>query len=207
MSMLLAAFLSLSSSSLDLFPPANTNLSAIRHIVCNEGSGTGFIIKDGVLVTALHVAVMTGCEDSVTHMKYVTYHRDLAHDFAMMTGATPEMPPLKINCGGYKKGSLYAAYGHSNHLTMNTIFRRSILRATGFYPDVSIKMDDGSIDTRKGMAGLDGYIVFGQSGGPILDADTDEVVGIVNVGRFNIFGVPTGDVSSYELKGTVLCKS
>lgn len=177
------------------------NLSVVRHLMCDEGSGSGFIAADGVIATALHVASMTNCRDAETGNGYVTYHRDTVHDFALMTGVTPDMLPAKVDCGGYVKGKEYIALGITSFKQRFSLFRRVTTIAQG-YEDITV----GGNDLR-GIYQLDGNIVPGMSGGPIDDAETGAVVGITNVGYFTRNGDPVGVSYSFELKDTVLCKA
>jgi hypothetical protein len=198
MSIILAALMGL--TPLEMFPPMNTNLSVIRHIVCDNSSGTGFVTEQGIIATAAHVADDTGCMDADTRMTYKRYYVDAEHDLALMEGKTPVMPLMTLNCDGYKKGKTYFAYGYSNYKTMNTLLRKSRLKGRR---DEAVTVKN--IATLSETFRLDGYIVFGQSGGPILD-ENDAITGIVNVASFDRSGNPTGEVYSTELKDTVLCK-
>lgn len=180
--------------------PGMENLSVVRYLRCNEGTGSGFIAADGVIATALHVASMTGCRDAETGNEYKTYHRDTVHDFALMGGVTPDMAPAKVDCKGYVSGKSYVALGITSFQERSALFRRVTLTANG-YENIVV----GGMEVN-GIRQLDGYIVPGMSGGPIDDAETGKVVGITNVGYFGNNGDPLGISYSYELKDTILCK-
>jgi S1-C subfamily serine protease len=179
------------------------NLSAVRLIDCEEGSGSGFLIGNDILVTADHVATLTNCVDAQTKVPLKAYKRDIPNDTALMTGKLPNMPYFKYNCSRYKKGQTYSAYGISAFFQDNYIFRSVSMKGTGDYTDVSFL--DGSV--MPNMPRLWGFTVPGMSGGPIVDIVTGFVVGIVNAGMRNVIGIPTGEAFSYELAETFLCKN
>ena len=180
------------------------NLSAMRSITCDEGYGSGFMIDGDTLSTAKHVADMTNCFDDATGEPLKTTYTDPHRDFSIMKGNLPGIPPLKIDCGGYKKGHTYYAYGHSAYGQMYRIFRQNTMKATGEYTDKSFLV--GHEDTpMPGMAYLKGNTVPGMSGGYIGDLNGN-AVGMVNVGYSDMFGNISGDAYSYEFKNTILCK-
>lgn len=179
--------------------PGMENLSTVRHLRCDQGTGSAFIVGRDVIATARHVATMTNCRDAETGNKYIMYHQDEAHDFALMTGMTPDMEPAKVNCNGYVPGREYVAQGITSYKQRWPLFRRVTTTARGI---TNLEVQG---DPVLGIRELDGYIVPGMSGGPIHDVRTGQIVGIVNVGYFNRFGDPTGLSYSYELKDTILC--
>jgi S1-C subfamily serine protease len=207
METLLAALL-LSTSAPVVEKPLGTpfeptfNLSAVRLIDCEEGSGSGFLIDDDILVTAKHVADLTNCVDVSTKTSLTTYKTGPDQDIAVMTGKLPDMPYFKYDCSRYQKGQMYSAYGISDFFQRDYIFRSVSMKGTGEYTDV--KFRDGSVMTN--MPRLWGFAVPGMSGGPIVNINTGNVVGIVNAGMRNLFGIPTGEVFSYELASSFLCK-
>lgn len=180
--------------------PGMENLSTVRHLRCDGGTGSGFIAGDGVIVTALHVAALGGCRDAETGNSYTTYHRDEAHDLAMMVGETPTMTPSILDCQGYTPGKTYIAQGITSFKQEWSLFRRVKTVAMG---KVDLEVQGEAV---LGIRELSGYIVPGMSGGPVHDALTGAVVGIVNVGYFSRAGHPVGQSYSYELKDTALCK-
>jgi hypothetical protein len=179
------------------------NLSAMRSITCKEGYGSGFMIDEDTLSTAGHVASMTKCYDDATGEPLQTTHMDSKHDFAIMKGNLPSIPPLKIDCGGYKKGHTYYAYGHSMYGQFYRIFRQNTMKATGEYTNKTYALRDGT--KMPGMAHLKGNTVPGMSGG-YIGHNNGYAVGMVNVGYHDRFGYVTGDAYSYEFKNTILCK-
>jgi hypothetical protein len=180
--------------------PPDVDLSAIRSIRCDDGSyGTGFVINNGVIATARHVTVDENdkpltCWDRQSGSPLVTYHRDKAHDFALMSGYTGVYYPLKYDCKPYEKG-LVQMYGHRPES-----FRQHNLTSTGSYTNKNFSV--GGIGTMPGMRKLEGVALPGLSGGPGIQ--NGYVRGIVNVGERDRYGI-TRLVYSYELKDTVLC--
>lgn len=184
-------------------PEPTVNLSAVRMIICDEGQGSGFLINDNVIATAAHVSNGTNCYDKETLMPLKEATVDKEHDFALMTGNLPDMPPIKYSCEGYKAGKV-DAYGYSDFNRANMLFRQVTLTVGG---KEDVHLDTGEI--LKGPRRLsDGYIVFGMSGGPHIQ--NGYAVGLTNSGNYleSIFGVRymLPKSSGFELKDTVLCK-
>jgi hypothetical protein len=194
---LLALFLATDVPHQEVSRPPTMNLTAVRHLICDEGTGSGFMIGDRILATAKHVAVLHNCKDSVTGIPFVTYKTDDAHDFALMTGAFPRIPYIKYSCKGYTPGSNYSAYGHSSHGQMFYLFRQETVNASDEFTPEDMIVDDVLMP---GMRVLHGFPVPGMSGGPVANPETGEAVGIVNAGNGK------GAFFSYEIKDTFLCK-
>lgn len=174
------------------------NLSAIRQIKCDEGAGTGFVVGNDILVTALHVANATNCKDAGTGKPLKTYHTEKDKDFALMAGDYPDYGPyIKVSCRGYTKGQKYYGFGYRN------MFRMDVLTATGRYtpPGTIISGTDMS-----GMQILKGGIIQGQSGGPMIERETGEAVGFINANRWDDSTGKIYESYSYEFKHTKLCK-
>lgn len=202
---LLAAFLISTASPVSVgtafapvfIHPPTVNLSAVRPLRCGTGSGTGFVIANDVLVTALHVAVLGNCKDAETGVPLVTYHEDPTNDFAIMTGAYPDGGPyIKYACGSYQKGRRYLSVGYRR------MYRLDSLVATGTYSPEYFPVSGKNMP---GMHRLTGGIVPGMSGGGMFDYETGRFHGINNVYSANRTGIIT-ESYSYELKNTVLCR-
>ncbi len=206
---IVAAFLMLSASGMQevpYFTPDTFNVSVVRHISCSLGSGSGFIVDDDVIATALHVADLGGCKDTATGQVLTTYVRDEVNDFALMSGVLPNMPYARVSCKGYEQGKQYMSYGYSSFRAAEPLLRAAIHNALGDYTDDSFEVREGMKTVKMpGLAHLEGYIVPGTSGGPIATLD-GKVTGINNVGYQTPWGTPLGQTYSYELKNTVLCK-
>lgn len=203
-SLIAAGLISLSSPAhtpqmLENLTPT-VNLSAIRQLRCFGGTGSGSIIGDGILMTALHVAENGDCKDVQTGVKLTMYYKDVEHDLALMSGDLPKMPPIRIGCGRFQMGGEYSAYGISGFFEGFEMFRQINLTGTGIYSDLEYADGGGA----KHIPYLKGYTVFGMSGGPIHNR-AGYALGNVIAGLHNSFGIPVGKAYSYEFKDTVLC--
>lgn len=204
---LLAVAASVSTPNQIFMPEPTVSLNAIRMISCDEGSGTGFIIGDNILATALHVASLSHCTDAATKVKLITYVKDDASDFALMTGNLPDVLPIRYSCVGYKDGMAYSSYGLSPWRSTYPVFGQYQLIASSDYTDDSfIVRGEDSNKAMPGMRHLVGYIIPGNSGGPVID-NSGYAVGINNVSARGLFGMSiVKDGYSYELKNTPLCR-
>lgn len=185
-------------------PEPTMSLSAIRRIQCEEGTGSGFIIADDILVTALHVATIGGCKDAETGVGLLTYHEDQVNDFALMSGDLPEVIPFKYSCAGFRTGETYYSYGITPWSFKSPVFGQYKVTALDQYTDSSFVVGRKKTPM-PGMRYLDGYIVPGNSGGPVSDLN-GFAVGINNVSGRAFFGLGVKtDGYSYELRNTILC--
>jgi len=179
------------------------DLSAIRNIECAGGVyGTGFLIADNIMATALHIASLKGCYDKGTQTPLVTYHTEPKQDFALMHTSISGIPVLHYDCSRYVTGHNYSSYGYSEYLQYYRIFRQSNMVAYADYTGPGFKVSGHELPH---MRHLYGPMVYGHSGGPILDTVTGNVVGMNNSGD-TMFGLITGHAYSTELADTVLCK-
>lgn len=190
-------------------PRPNVVLSGIRLLKCNEGSGTGFVVDENVLATALHVATLTNCRDAQTGELLRLYHSDEKNDFALMAGTYSKILALRYGCSGYKTAQHYDSYGISSFAVGEHVFRQYKAVASDRYSDITFEVGNmkGGRVAMPGMRYLRGYVVPGNSGGPVTDSFTGIVQGINNVGTSSFFGLlQHNDLYSYELKNTVLCR-
>lgn len=183
-------------------PAPTVNLSAVRLIVCKEGSGSGFLIGDNIVATAAHVASGTNCVDAATNEPLKTYNTDPVADFALMTGDLPDMRYIKVSCGGYKPGKV-SAYGISSFHIAYEEFRQVDLDVGDLQ---NVEDDEGhtALNMRKVFGG---YIVPGMSGGPHIQEGY--AVGITNLGEYQeVLGLMFPEPMGYgrELKDTILCR-
>lgn len=184
----------------DLGKDPTVNLSAIRWIDCGKYMGTGFMVAKDTLATALHIADGK-CVDLATKSPATVYHRDEARDFALMRLKIDVGPYIKYSCNRFKTGNTYSSYGWSSYLQDRTIFRQSKMKALFDYQKFSIKGKSYNY-----MRHLYGPMVYGHSGGPIID-DDGYARGMNNVGDTILFGLfVTGHSYSTELADTILCK-
>lgn len=187
----------------DLGARPTVNLSAIRLLVCGKSSGTGFMIGDNIIATAYHIVDEDPCIDHKTGKKLFTYHIDKDHDFALAKVELSGFPYLSYDCTRYVTGQRYGSYGYSSYMQDYTIFRQSDMYA---YEDYS---GEGFI--MKGKAypkfrHLFGPMVFGHSGGPVINYTTGKAIGMNNAGN-TLFGMfMTGHAWSTELADTILCR-
>jgi hypothetical protein len=184
------------------------DVSAIRMIVCQDPQrpdmnweGSGALIADDTVLTALHVANGENCRDAATGKPLVMYKSDVSHDMALMTGDQPKIPPIKMSCEPYKKGQTYLAYGISAFMRPDAIVRENIAIGTGRHEDATLS--DGTVD--KNIAVFHNPIVPGMSGGVYVSLLDGAIHGIVNIGEHDFAGIPTKNSGSYELKGSMMC--
>jgi len=156
-------------------------------VVCLQAggysAGTAFRIGPHLLLSVKHVTSAGNCqiEGQAIHILYTSPKAD----FSILTDERPTTEFLKVDCDGFKEGRRYLAIGHARALDQLTIVP---MVGTGQYAF--------------GMAVLAGIFTAqpGQSGGPIIDAETGKVVGTVNTGNWE-----QGLTGSVELKGTPVC--
>jgi hypothetical protein len=157
--------------------------TAVPLVDCAETAGSAFRVSEHLLLSVNHVVSGADCKISgqPIHIEYKSRKSDFA---AMSDDRSGQW--LKVDCRGFIEGHEYLALGHARAMQELTAVP---LTATGFYDD--------------GMARLTGVFTAqpGQSGGPIIDAETGEAVGTVNAANWEY-----GTTFSVELKGTWICK-
>ena len=201
---LLAAAVVVAAPNQIISPMPTVSLSAIRSIKCQEGVGSGFIIGKDIVATALHVASLTNCHDAETGKGLVIYKKDVVHDFALMTGKLPDVIPIKYSCLGYITGNRYSSYGITPWHYTSPVFGQYSLVAQDDYSSDGFVVDGNK--KMPGMRHLKGYIVPGNSGGPVIDSE-GYAQGINNVSVRGMLGMSViNDGYSYEIKNTFLCK-
>lgn len=197
------------STATDIFSqppiPPSINLSAIRYIYCPEPdgwvSGTGFLIADGVMATADHVAREMKdhiCYDQTDGVRIPLkpYKEDPQHDFALVSGNLPtDMPYVKYSCQKFVKGNQYHSYGITSYGMEYPIARMNTIRFTGGYVDNTDAVED--FPNSKGMGLFDTPIAPGMSGGPVLN-EQDYAVAVNNAGNEK-------DTLLFQLADTALC--
>lgn len=176
------------SLSLVLAPAATqTGISPSAHpeimrVDCMSGKGTAFYVSENIMVSVAHVTDGAACYIGNKPFKVLSTE----NDFSVLRPAAPSKKWLRIDCEGFVPGNKYVAVGHARGLvTLTEVDLTATTRLAG------------------GQTVLEGMwtVIPGQSGGPILDAETGKVVGTVN--RYNM---PTGESASVELRGTSLCQ-
>lgn len=161
--------------------PSKAETRAIMLIDCEEGFGTGFVVADRVIATALHVASMHDCRIGPGGRLLRTYVTDPDHDFALMTADTTGMAHMRYSCIRYRNKEHYYSFGFGDGKPM---LQRMIA-------------SNGHVD---GMRELLGTIISGQSGGPIVDIE-GKAHGINNASNYG-----WGFSLSTELADTPLCR-
>lgn len=149
---------------------------------CREGSGTAFSVGPTVMLSVAHVTSLHQCLINGRPFKVIGTHGD----FSILQLPTAETRWLALDCGGFVAGHRYTAIGYAHGLDTQTTVD---IEATG--------------ESIGGFARLTGVFnaIPGQSGGPVVDADTGKVVGTVNV-----YNAQAGDTGSTELRGTSVCR-
>jgi S1-C subfamily serine protease len=170
----------------------------IRKITCDRGWGTGVVISEDTMMTADHViAGQTGCHDDETGETFEVVYKNASQDFAILRYTkTKHKHWLKVSCDGFTDTGTYYALGYAGVGTGDlSMFR---LRATNeVAPEGSKDQRSGTDFT--GTRVLDGTVIPGMSGGPIVDI-RGRVVGINNA-TANNFRMAL----SREVKTTLLC--
>lgn len=168
-------------------PPSVTAAPQIPRVGCivsptMASMGTAFRIGPHLLLSVRHVTDEPRCYIDGRPIT-VAWNSPTA-DFSILTDSR-EGPYLKVDCGGFVKGRKYLAIGHARGLAELTVVE---LTGTGVVKD--------------GVAVLSGIwtVIPGQSGGPIIDAETRRVVGTVN-----FYDMAHGLSGSVELRGTPVC--
>ena len=198
---LLLALLASPTGLMDVLAPAHrdptVDISAVRYLDCGNWVGSGFMIADGVLVTAYHVAKGDQCTDTETGGKLMVYKTDPKHDLALLTGPTlpTDIPYIKVSCSRFVTGQPYLSYGTTFYDQPRPISRMNVIVATDSY-----SRDQDTIDgvPSPGLRVFDKAIAPGMSGGPVVDLQ-GMAHGLNNAGS---------DVNTmiYEFADGILCK-
>lgn len=167
--------------------------------------GTGFAVGDGALIaTNAHVvpvtlnekdqetlAVMTQQSGEIRTRRAQVILRDPDHDLALLRIDGPALPALKVGAGEtVREGQSIAFTGFpiGGALGLSPVTHRGIVSAitpivlpggnSGELKDVSIRRLRGGSFL---IFQLDATAYPGNSGGPMYDADTGEVLGVLNM--------------------------
>jgi hypothetical protein len=182
-----ACFVMLSAQAVPETTPAPIDVDRdkpILQVSCpiNGGRSMGTAFRVGkVILSANHVTDYAGC--TIDGQRIEARHVP-GLDFSI---ASSELGAyLKIDCGGYIEGHRYLAIGYA--------------RGAPFLTGVALVGTGHKSGQFSLLVGIF-TVVPGMSGGPILDADTLKVVGLVN-----IYDAPNGISGSVALKDTPLCQ-
>lgn len=182
-------------------------------------SGSGFAVANGNhLITNAHVLnVLTGDRQLTVQVRQTdgawsprkarVVTMDRAHDLALLAFDGPAASPLKLSAAGpAKEGTpiLLMGFPIGGALGFSTVTHRGIVSAVtaiALPPPTAQSLSlrairqlrEGSFDILQ----LDATAYPGNSGGPVLDQDTGEVIGIVNAtfvkgGREGALSHPSG---------------
>lgn len=179
-----------------IVPAYVIKLHCLNTLTSKESVGTAFYIGNRVFLTAYHVMNEDRiCVDSASLTRMELVKTDEANDLSVITFRSNQKimdDGFKVNCKGFKKGQVYLTMGYAG----GQVFIINKLVDTGKVTKKDLVINDTNMG---GMRELDGLLVQGMSGGPVVDLD-GKVVGINNVTGY--FGSKT---YSYELKNTSIC--
>jgi len=187
--------------------------------------GTGFVVGDGhTLITNAHVlpddplehsklamqlgaAHVNGQEAMVESRKLTVLGVDRTHDLAVLQFAGPALPTLKLAAAdmaregqsvafiGFPIGGLLGFSPVTHRATISSITPIALPPPNARTLDAAAvaRLRQGPFDILQ----LDGTAYPGNSGGPLMDADTGEVVGVINMvlvksSRESVLSQPSG---------------
>lgn len=179
--------------------PASVPLAdAIPKVVCpardGQYMGTAFYVGPHLLLTARHISANAPCfiDGEPMHVTYTAPNDDYAVLSDDRTGRF-----IHADCQGFVADRQYAVLGHGRGV--DTIVRVDVVASGETYyakpkDDVPYR---GPYSVLRGM--FEG--VPGQSGGPIVDAETGDAVGIVSAADWE-----NGITLAVPLSDTPVCK-
>ena len=148
-------------------------------------AGTAFRVGPQYLITVGHVIAQGKCEIDGQPIKVA--YRSAKADFAILEDERAGKS-LMVDCNGYQEGRQYIIRGHARGL--DTLIDVPAIALGRHYDDTpTLSLLVGVFTAQPG-----------QSGGPIIDAQTGKVVGTTNTGDWK-----SGITGSVELKGTSIC--
>ncbi len=155
----------------------------------SKWSGTAWLAKPGVWVTAYHVAEGTDyCK--INGVKAKVLVSKSSRDYLILSAPSNGLSPLQYTCKDFNVGSSYFALGSiASILTVTTVTATNIIAAPA----------NNKVNNFMGSRWLLGPIYHGMSGGPIMNS------------RGLVYGVNTATVApspysfSQPLKNSPLC--
>lgn len=169
-------------------------------------TGTGFAVGDGTLVvTNLHVlpqildrengealvAVTIGADGKPQPRELQRLMADADHDLAVLRQSGPPLPALPLRESAAREGELYAITGFplGTALGLSAVSNRAMISAISAQVPQAMRADQLTARTIRRLGNgaaslyqLDATIYPGNSGSPLYDGETGEVVGIVSMG-------------------------
>ncbi len=174
------------ATRMDTSDPLDTMLDQTVYITVPSGEGSGVIVRDGVVLTAGHVAlehepVEVTFYDGTTEDFTVAWNGFPDIDLAVLVGETSPGTVATLRCElEAQRGENILAIGHPYTLPWITTWGRVA--------------SDGATDTPRGsLAVIDVTLNPGNSGGPIFD-EQGQLIGIVSIVISTSVGVALGGV-------------
>jgi hypothetical protein len=166
--------------------PQTTPVPSVPKVICRQehgySAGTAFRVGPHLLVSVNHVTSAGKCE--IDSQPIQILYASTKADFSILSDDRSGKW-LRVDCGGFVQGRKYVAVGHARAMDELVLV-----------PMVATGLTDGHLSILAGVFTAQP----GQSGGPIMDAETGRVVGTVNTAEWS-----RGLTGSVELKGTSIC--
>jgi hypothetical protein len=164
-------------------PDTVSHDSPVPLVMCSDAAGSAFRVGPGLILSVNHVVTSGGCE--IGGKPIHTLYTSATLDFAILEDHSAGKF-FKVDCSGFVKGRLYLAVGH---IRAGEQLSAIPMIATG-QTDNGLSVLAGLMEAQPGM-----------SGGPVIDAQTHEVVGSVNMAQWE-----DGLTFSRELRTTSVCQ-